>query len=603
MRHQKHVQTRARRQAHTIHRETNNMPKMTPSEALVETMVAEGVREVFGIVGSAYMDALDLFPAAGIRFISVAHEQAAAHAADGLARVTGRPQVCIAQNGPGAANFVSAVTAAYWAHSPVVAITPESGSLGMGQGGFQELDQMPWFQACTKYQVRVNRPERMAELARRCFYMARAECGPTQLNIPRDYFYGDIECEIYPTAHVPKGPGPESSLDAAARMLLEASFPVILAGGGVVLAEAVEETRLLAEYLTSPVANSYLHNDSFPDRHELAVGPIGYCGSKAAMKILARADVVLALGCRLGPFGTLPQYGMEYWPSRARIIQVDADHRQLGLSRRVDLAVAADAREFARGLLEKMRALRGARKPEASRLALVRDEKEQWRKELDLWSSSCGRPMHPRRFLKELAEAIPPGSIVTNDVGNTCSMCNSYFGSTGPRQYLAALSWGNCGIAYGLALGAKTGRPDKPVFALQGDGAWGISGLSEVMTAVREEIPVIAVVFDNNQWGAEKKNQIDYYDNRFVGTNLKNPDFARIARDMGAEGYRVEKPEDVRDVVEAALKAGKPAVIDAVLDGSAEVLAEPFRRDALRKPVRHLAKYRHLSAFQVDPSS
>ncbi len=579
------------------------MPKMTPSEALVETLVAEGIRQVFGIVGSAYMDALDLFPAAGIRFVSVAHEQAAAHAADGLARVTGRPQVCIAQNGPGAANFVSAITAAYWAHSPVVAITPESGTMGMGQGGFQELDQMPWFQACTKYQVRVNRPERMAELARRCFYMAKSECGPTQLNIPRDYFYGDIECDIYPSPDVQRGPGPLSSLETATRMLLDASFPVILAGGGVVLADAVEETRLLAEYLTAPVVNSYLHNDSFPHSHELALGPIGYCGSKAAMKILARADVVLALGCRLGPFGTLPQYGMDYWPAKARIIQVDADPRQLGLSRRVDLAVAADAREFARGLIERMRSAQRGRKPDATRIDLVRQEKEAWKRELEARSSSSGSPMHPRRFLKELAAAIPPESIVTNDVGNTCSMCNSYFGSAGPRQYLAALSWGNCGIAYGLALGAKTGRPDKPVFAFQGDGAWGISGLSEVMTAVREEIPVVAVVFDNNQWGAEKKNQIDYYDSRFVGTNLKNPDFARIARDMGAEGYRVEKPEQVRDAVEAALKSGKPAVIDAVLDGSAEVLAEPFRRDALRKPVRHLPRYRHLSAAREDGCS
>lgn len=182
------------------------MPKMTPSEALVETLVAEGVDTVFGIVGSAYMDALDLFPTAGIRFVSVAHEQAAAHAADGMARVTGRPAVCIAQNGPGAANFVSAITAAFWAHSPVVAVTPETGSLGIGTGGFQELDQMPWFAACTKYQVRVNRPQRMAELARRCFYLAKARGGPTQLNIPRDYFYGDIDCDIYPTGEVKRGP-------------------------------------------------------------------------------------------------------------------------------------------------------------------------------------------------------------------------------------------------------------------------------------------------------------------------------------------------------------------------------------------------------------
>ena len=185
--------------------------KMTASEALVETMAAEGVTDVFGIVGSAYMDALDLFPAAGIRFISVAHEQAACHAADGLARVTGRPQACIAQNGPGAANFVSALTAAFWAHSPVVAITPETGSMGIGTGGFQELDQMPMFERSVKYQVRVNRRERMAELARRCFYMAKAECGPAQLNIPRDYFYGDCVDEIYPTPEVRRGPGPRES--------------------------------------------------------------------------------------------------------------------------------------------------------------------------------------------------------------------------------------------------------------------------------------------------------------------------------------------------------------------------------------------------------
>jgi len=572
------------------------MPRMTPSEALVETFSAEGVREVFGIVGSAYMDALDLFPAAGIRFISVAHEQAAAHAADGLARVTGRPQVCIAQNGPGAANFVSAITAAYWAHSPVVAVTPETGSAGMGQGGFQELDQMPWFQACTKFQVRVNRPERMAELARRCFYIAKAESGPTQLNIPRDYFYGDIECDIYRSPDVLRGAGSETELREAAGLLSRASFPVILAGGGVSIGNAVEEARALAEFLTAPVVNSYLHNDSFPAAHGLSLGPIGYCGSKAAMKAILRADVVLALGSRLGPFGTLPQYGMEYWPAQAKIIQVDTDHRQLGLSRRVDLGIAADAREFAGNLLAVLRGLDSGRTADAARMAEVKRLKEAWRDELNAWSRAPARRMHPRRFLAELSAAVPEGSIVTTDVGNVCSMCNSYFGFTGARQFLAALSWGNCGIAYGVAMGAKTGCPGKPVFALQGDGAWGISGLSEVMTSVREEIPVIAVVFNNNQWGAEKKNQIDYYNSRFVGTNLKNPDFAQIARDMGAQGFRVETPGDVKEVVAAAVRSERPVVIDAIVDSAAEVLAEPFRRDALRMPVRHMSRYAHLNA-------
>jgi sulfoacetaldehyde acetyltransferase len=312
------------------------------------------------------------------------------------------------------------------------------------------------------------------------------------------------------------------------------------------------------------------------------------------MRTIARADVVLALGSRLGPFGTLPQYDMDYWPKRAKIIQVDIDHRQLGLSRRVDIGIVGDAGEFARRVLTKLRALKATCKPNVKRLADIKKEKVVWRKELDKWSSSKSKLMHPRSFLKELAASIPKGSVVTTDVGNTCSMCNSYLEFSGARQFLAALSWGNCGIAYGLAMGAKIGAPEKPVFALQGDGAWGISGLSEVMTAVREKIPVIAVVFNNNQWGAEKKNQIDYYDNRFVGTNLSNPDFAQIARDMGAEGFRVEDYKDVRDVVQSALSSGKPVVIDAVIDGAAEVLAEPFRRDALQMPVRYLPKYKHL---------
>lgn len=572
------------------------MPRMTPSEALVETLVAEGVRDVFGIVGSAFMDALDLFPAAGIRFIPVAHEQAAAHAADGYARVTGRPQACIAQNGPGAANFVSAITAAFWAHSPVVAITPETGSMGIGTGGFQELDQMPWFEKSTKYQVRVNRPERMAELTRRCFYMAKLLNGPTQLNIPRDFFYGDLDCEIYKSGDVCYGPGPEEQVKQAAEMLSRAKFPVILAGGGVSQSNAHEEAKALAEYLTAPVVNTYLHNDSFPADHKLAVGPIGYCGSKAAMRLIAKADVVLALGTRLGPFGTLPQYDIDYWPKNAKIIQVDVDASQLGLSKKVDIGIMADAKEFAQQLVLRLRAIDAKRASDPKRLEEIEKEKKIWKDELDKWSSSTSKLMHPRRFIKELTDAMPKGSIVATDIGNNSSICNSYLRFAGPRQHISALSWGNCGFAYGAAMGAKMGSPDSPVFALQGDGAYGISGIAEVMTAVRENIPVIAVVFNNHEWGAEKKNQIDFFDNRFVGCNLPtNPDYAQVAKDMGALGFKVEDYNQVKDVVNEAVKSKKPVVINAVIEGGANVLAEPFRRDAFKPAVRHLPKYKHLS--------
>ena len=570
--------------------------KMTPSEALVETLAAEGVTHAFGIVGSAFMDALDIFPDAGIRFVPVAHEQAAAHAADGLARVTGKPQICIAQNGPGAANFVSAIVAAYWAHSPVVAITPETGSKGIGTGGFQELDQMAMFQNQTVYQVRVNRPDRMAELARRAFYMAKNLNGPTQLNIPRDYFYGECEDEIFTTMTVSRGIGSKQSLEEAARLLANAKYPVILSGGGVSQADALDEVKALAEHLTAPVVNSYLHNDTFPHNHQLACGPIGYCGSKAAMRTIAKADVVVALGCRLGPFGTLPQYDMAYWPEQAKLIQVDVDVSVLGLSKKVDVACCADAKEYTSELLQVIKEMKPGLTPDKTRLEDVEKEKKIWADELEQWSTSTNKLMQPRRFLRELSLAMPEGSIITTDIGNNSSMCNAYFRFSGVRQHLSALSWGNCGFAYGAALGAKLGKPDTPVFAFQGDGAYGISGVAEVMTAVRENIPVIAIVANNLEWGAEKKNQIDYYANRFIGANLReNPDYAKLAEVMGGKGYKVEDYRDVGDVVRDAVASGKPCVINAMIEGGEAVLAEPFRRDALKKAFRMLPKYQHLN--------
>ncbi len=572
--------------------------KMTPSEALVETMVAEGVKNVFGIVGSAFMDALDLFPAAGIRFIPVAHEQAAAHAADGMARITGKPQCCIAQNGPGAANFVSAIAAAYWAHSPVVALAPETGTMGMGTGGFQELDQMPMFEAQTVYQVRVNRPERMADLARRAFYMAKNFNGPTHLNIPRDFFYGECLDEIYETPVIARGPGSTQAVEDAAQLIAQAKYPVILSGGGVSQSDAIGEVKALAEYITAPVCNTYLHNDTFPHSHELSCGPIGYCGSKAAMRTLAKADLVIALGTRLGPFGTLPQYDINYWPENAKLIQCDTNVEVLGLAKRSDVYSCGTVKEFTEAVFKRVKELKPGLGKDEARLADVMKEKEIWDKEMAEWNSSTqSAPMHPRRFHKEWTQALPKDTIVATDIGNNSSMINGYLKFEHARQHISALSWGNCGFAYGAALGCKVANPEAPVIAFQGDGAYGISGIAEVMTAVRENIPVIAIVATNYEWGAEKKNHIDFYESRFVGADLPdNPDYAKLAEDMGAKGYRVDHPDQVGDVVKDAIASGKPCVINAIVQGGEEVLAEPFRRDALNLPVRHLAKYAHLNA-------
>src|SRR5450631_567752 len=445
---------------------------MGPSEALVETLAINGVKHVFGIVGSAFMDALDIFPAAGIEFVPVAHEQGAIHMADGYARASGRHEVCIAQNGPGVTNFVTGVAAAYWAHSPVVFITPETGSMGLGLGGFQETEQLPIFSKITKYQGHVNNPKRMAEIAARCFDRAMLEMGPTQLNIPRDFFYGEIEATITPPMRIGHGPGDSAALDAAADTLAAAKSPVILAGGGVIMAGATAEAIALAEMLGAPVCASYLHNDSFPASHALSVGPLGYQGSKAAMKLIAQADVVLALGTRLGPFGTLPQHGLDYWPKQAKIIQIDTDPRMLGLVKPISVGIHGDARAAATALIERLKSLNlAASVSRAERSARIAAEKKAWESELDGWTherdpyslevARNSRHMHPRQVLRELEKALPAHSMVSTDIGNICSVANSYLRFERPRSMFAAMSFGNCGYAFPVVCGAKVSSPNR----------------------------------------------------------------------------------------------------------------------------------------------
>jgi sulfoacetaldehyde acetyltransferase len=581
--------------------------KMTPSEAFVETLVAQGVTNVFGIVGSAYMDALDLFPLAGIRFISVAHEQGAGHMADGYARVSGRHGVCIAQNGPGVTNFVTAIAAAYWAHSPVVVVTPETGSATLGLGGFQETEQLPIFSKITKYQAHVNNRARMAELSSRAFDRAVLELGPTQLNIPRDFFYGDIECEIPQPIAIERGAGGERSLDQAAELLASARFPVILCGGGVIMADAQTAAIKLAELLQAPACNSYLHNDSFPARHPLWCGPLGYQGSKAAMKLIARADVVLALGTRLGPFGTLPQHGLDYWPAQAKIVQVDADAKMLGLVKPISVGICGDAGAAAEALTARLNRRSLACKANAAeRLATIEQEKRAWESELDGWTeerdawsreiAKGSSHMHPRQMLRELERAMPEGAMVSTDIGNICSVSNSYLRFERSRSMFAAMSFGNCGYAFPTIVGAKVAAPDRPAIAYVGDGAWGMS-FGELQTCVRENIPVTAVVFNNEQWGAEKKNHVDFYAKRFVGVNLdRQPSWAEVAKAMGAEGQRIEELSDVGPALRAAAKAqreGKTTVLEMMVTRE---LGDPFRRDALALPTRHLAKYKATAA-------
>jgi len=571
--------------------------KMTCSEAFVETLAAHKVENVFGIVGSAFMDALDLFPLANIRFISVQHEQNAVHMADGYSRVSGNHGVCIAQNGPGITNFLTGLGAAYWAHSPVVAITPEAGTMTKGLGGFQEVNQQTMFSDVVKYVGHVHNPARMSEIMGRAFDFAMFERGPTQVNFYRDHLYSTGDYVIQGPNLIKRTEGSHSSQNDAAALIAKAKNPVILAGGGVSMSDGGQEAiKKLAEIIQCPVATTYLHNDAFYSKHPLYVGPLGYQGHQSAMYAMKDADLVIAIGTRLSPFGTNPQYGIDYWPQDAAVIQVDIDQRRLGLVKPCDVGILGDAALAARALTERLKFANLASAETADeRMETIKQHKQSWETLLNEWTEPNGEPeglMKPRAVLRELEKAMPNDAIVATDIGNICSVSNSYLRFNQPGQsLLAAMTFGNCGYSFPAAMGAKVAAPDRPAIAYVGDGAWGMS-LNEVLTCVREKIPTTAVVFNNRQWGAEKKNQVLWFGDRYVGVNLENPwSYAEIAKSMKAEGIRCTSLNEVGPALQQAVenqKEGKTTVIEMMVTRE---LGDPFRRDAMKLPQRMLKKY------------
>lgn len=572
--------------------QTKQKLKMTPSEAMVETLVKEGVNDIYGILGSAFMDMLDLLPAAGINFVPVRHEQSSAHIADAYTRVSGVAGVVIGQNGPGITNMVTSVAAANHAHTPMVVISPSAGTPTIGWDGFQEADQVSIFKAITKETVRVTHPSRVAETLRTAFRIAYAERGPVLYDIPRDYFYGELEdyiLEPHQYRVSERGAGNPEQIEQAIKLLKHAKNPVILSGRGTVDSDGVDVVQQIAEHLTAPVAVSYMHNDAFPNNHELAVGPIGYMGAKSAMHALKEADVLLAIGTRLSVFGTLPSYDIDYFPKDADIIQIDINPRNIARTHPVEVGIIGDAKAASEAIYAGLS--KENRNKDTARLEKISQLKEEWNKELIDLAMVEGTPINPRRALLELRKALPDSTMISTDIGNVSSTANAYLTFNKPRRHIAALTFGNCGFAYPAAIGAKMADPNSPSVAIVGDGAWGMS-LHEVSTAVEQNIPVIACVFNNASWGAEKKNQVDYYDNRFIGSDIEGPNFAEVAESMGALGFTVDQAEDVGPTIQKALEANKPTVINIKVDGT--LLAPPFRKDALKMPTRFLDKYKHL---------
>ena len=575
--------------------------RMTTEEAFVKVLQRHGISEAFGIIGSAMMPISDLFPKAGIRFWDCAHECNAGYMADGYSRATGKMSMMVAQNGPGITNFVTAVKTAYWNHTPLLLVTPQAANKTIGQGGFQEVEQMKLFEDMVAYQEEVRDPSRIAEVLNRVILKAKRASAPAQINVPRDYWTQVIDVELPAIVEFERPAGGAAALDEAARLLSEAAFPVILNGAGVVLAGAIPACAALAEALSAPVCCGYQHNDAFPGSHPLFAGPLGYNGSKAAMELIAKADVVLCLGTRLNPFSTLPGYGIDYWPKAAKIIQVDLNPDRIGLTKPVTVGVVGDAKQVAEGLLARLASGAGDR-GRADRLALIAQTKSAWAQALTSMDHEDDDPgttwnerarsrepqkMSPRMAWRAIQSALPKEAIISSDIGNNCAIGNAYPTFEEGRKYLAPGLFGPCGYGLPAIVGAKIGKPGVPVVGFAGDGAFGIS-MNEMTAIGRGEWPPITmVIFRNYQWGAEKRNTTLWFEDNFVGTELdQRVSYAAIAKACGLEGVQVSTMDDLRAALDKAVAAqmneGRTTFLEVLLN---QELGEPFRRDAMKKPV------------------
>lgn len=575
--------------------------RMTTEEAFVKVLQRHGIAHAFGIIGSAFMPISDLFPKAGITFWDCAHEGSGGMMADGFTRASGRMCMMIAQNGPGITNFVTAVKTAYWNHTPLLLVTPQAANRTIGQGGFQEVEQMALFQDMVAYQEEVRDPARVAEVLNRVILAAKRMSAPAQINMPRDFWTREIDIDLPAIVEFERPSGGEAAMAQAAELLSGAAFPVILNGAGVVLGGAIPASMALAERLTAPVCVGYQHNDAFPGGHPLFAGPLGYNGSKAAMELIAKADVVLALGTRLNPFSTLPGYGIDYWPKGAKVIQVDINPDRIGLTKAVSVGIIGDSKKVAEGILARLSPTAGDKGREA-RKAEIAQRKSAWAQALSsmdhedddpgtTWNqrARASKPewMSPRMAWRAIQAALPREAIISSDIGNNCAIGNAYPTFDEPRKYLAPGLFGPCGYGLPAVVGAKIACPDVPVVGFSGDGAFGIA-VTELTAIGRPEWPAITqVVFRNYQWGAEKRNSTLWYDDNFVGTELDTQvSYAGIARACGLQGVVARTMDELtaalRQAVIDQMEHGKTTLIEAMIN---QELGEPFRRDAMKKPV------------------
>jgi acetolactate synthase-1/2/3 large subunit len=556
-------------------KEKKSMNVKIGADLLVECLLQEKVKFVFGIPGGQLCPITDairrLGADQGMQFIMTRHEQAAAHMADAYARVTGQPGVCIGTVGPGAADLVPGVYAA-WADSiPMLVLTAQNQAWKSypERGSMQSLDQIGLFEPITKWSARVTHWQRIPELVQRAFRQTLSgRPRPVHLDLHVDQLVAAVDDSTLTFRPLPPeryradcGPVAQPYLvDQAARMLVEAERPLIHTGGGAQRSGAWDEVRELAEYLSAPVTTSVGGRGILPEDHPLSLLPAGF----GALGAQAMADLVLLVGGRMGDvdfWGQPPFWGE---PAEQKLIQIDVEPETIALNRPVDLALIGDARATLRAIVDAVRRLT-LPIPERPDMAEYRVTQDAWLAQWKEGASSAKKPIHPLRLMHDVRAFMPRDAICVVDGGNTNVWAHYQNKIYTPRSFLWAADSGHLGSGLPFAIGAKLARPEKQVYAISGDGAFGLN-MQELETAARLKLPMVIIVANDRQWGMIKATQMAAYDARYIGVDFDDVRYDRVALACGCWGERVEDPQAITAALERAVASGKPAVLDVVVD-------------------------------------
>ena len=556
--------------------------KMTGGQAAVEALKAEGTSHVFGLIGSATMEMFDaLYDAEDINFIGVHDERTGTHMADGFARMSGEAGVILAgQNGPGVTNLVTGLAQARAAYSPVVAI---GGALASGhryRDAFQEVDQDALFRPVTKKTWTATGADRVPEMFREAFREAMApRRGPVMLNLPRDVLAAEAEYEPLQTRdqyrpYVAPGAAPQAVAQAA-DMLSKARQPVIIAGGGIKNTDGAGPCLSLAEALNCPVVTSPGHGDALPFDHPLNAGQMGPRGNIVASRLVKEADVILALGTRVGFNATF--YSYDNINRDAQIIHVELEPTAIGRYFPAALGILADAPTAATQIREAVERINDRAVADAWTEGF-KSERAAYLAKRDAEAQVDALPIHPSGLFKTLRDVMPRDAAVTMDAGTLCLQATDALNYYHPRSLFTPLDFGLVGFSFAAGLGVKLAAPDRPVISLMGDGGFGMT-VSELSTAVDYGINTVTVVMNNRCWGAEKAYQRDFFGERYIGANISSPPFDKLAELYGAKGYKATTLDEMAQAIEDALDCGKPAVIDTDVDPA---VLYSFRRDSFK---------------------